>query len=169
MLILLAACHQDPGQKILSAERGLPGNWGFLDPNGNYNEAFFGDSTYVTYNRIYGLMPGFNYKYSNDSLWSTLNNSEKGMAPVAGVEWLNENRLVIHTRFHSDTLERITGGGVHLGNTDPLADSLLFREAFNLRYEDFLVRRGILTREEIESFKRDSIIPEDVQQKMQGS
>lgn len=165
-LVYIVSCQ--PYGKEKAPEKSLPGNWGFLDPYGNYNEAFFSDTSYVTYNRVYGLMPSFPYKYLNDSLWSTIDKRKEGFAPVAEIKWLDDDRFVIRTEFHADTLERITEAKIHLGNTDPGSDSLLFREAFNIRYEDFLVRRGILTREEIENFKKDSIIPDDVLKNMQG-
>ena len=41
-------------------------------------------------------------------------------------------------------------------------DSAVFFNALKQRYENLLVAKGILTLEEIEQYKNDSIVPEDV-------
>lgn len=159
VLILLMAfifgCNTAPEKQLLK------GNWAFLDMYGNYNEAYFDDSTYFTFNRIYGIMPGFDYTVQNDTFFSTIKSTE-GIVPIAVLKWIGTKTVVMVTDVINDTLERIIDPKIHLGNTDPLKDSIKFREAFQKRYENFLVNKGILTREEIELFKKDSIIPEDV-------
>ena len=104
-------------------------------------------------------MPSFKYVAKNDSLYSTFGKT-KDLKPVAKLIWLNMDKFVIFNESTRDTLERIQTDIITLQNTDVKADSIEFRNAFEKRYEDFLVGKGILSRKEIEEFKKN--------RKMQG-
>lgn len=153
-LILLTGCTTNNRQE----KQTVRGNWAFLDKAGNYNEAWFDTDDYVTYNRFGGLMPAFRYVVKNDSLYSTFGKTDN-LKPVAKLIWINDDKFVIFNASTSDTLERIKTGEMLLGNTDVKADSIGFRNAFEKRYEDFLVEKGILSRKEIEEFKKSKKIP----------
>lgn len=160
-LILMVACNPPTGNKNKSANS-IAGNWAFLDGYGNYNEAFFSDTTYMTFNMIYGASPYYRYIVKNDSLYSDIDKRKPGLNRIAAFTWLNPDRVILVTEFSKDTLDRIKDSKNTLQDIDPAADSALFATAIKRRYEIFLVSKGILTREEIEQFKKDSIIPEDV-------
>ncbi len=154
ILLLLSGCTQNNKQQMHS----VAGNWAFLDKAGNYNEAFFDTAEYLTYNRFGGVMPSFRYVVKNDSLYSTFGKT-KDLKPVAKLIWINDDKFVIFNASTRDTLERIKSDKMLLGNTDVKADSAAFRNAFEERYEDFLVGKGILSRQEIEEFKKNKKIP----------
>ena len=156
ILFLLAGCTANIKQKKQTVE----GNWAFLDKTGNYNEAWFDTDNYVTYNRFGGLMPSFKYAVKNDSLYSTFGKTGD-LKPVAKLIWIDDDKFVIFNESTRDTLERIEAGEMLLSNTDIKADSAGFRNAFEKRYEDFLVGKGILTRKEIEEFKKSKQIPKN--------
>jgi len=165
-LVLIIACNPQTGDKNKKINT-IVGNWGFLDVGGNYNEAFFSDTTYVTLNMIYGASPDYTYVVKNDSLYSNIDKRKPGLNRIAAFTWLNPDKVILVTEFSRDTLERIKDGKITLQDTDPVADSLLFARAIKKRYENFLISKGIMTRKEIEQFKNDSIIPEDVVKSMQ--
>jgi len=156
VLLLFTGCtaHKKP------KESSIMGNWAFLDKTGNYNEAWFDTDKYVTYNRFGGLMPSFKYVVKNDSLYSTFG-KKKDLKPVAKLIWLNDDKFIIFNESTEDTLERIKSVGITLNNTDVKADSVKFRSAFEKRYEDFLVNKGILSRKEIEEFKKNKKVPDE--------
>jgi hypothetical protein len=95
-------------------------------------------------------------------LYSDVDRRKPGLNRIAEFTWLNSDKVVLATEFSKDTLERIKDPTYTLQNTDPVKDSVLFYNAMNIRYENFLILKGILTKEEIEQFKKDSTIPEDV-------
>lgn len=163
VLIGLIGCTESPQEP----ENKLLGVWAFLDGRGNYNEALFLDSIYYTYNMRYGLTNGNQYFVKNDSLYSDIDVRKKGLNRIARFRWLSDDLVILSTEFSRDTLERLVGASITLENIDAKKDSLTFRTAFNERYESFLVRKGILTREEIEQFKKDQKIPEDVINELQ--
>ncbi len=156
ILLLFAGCTTNNKQK----EPLITGNWAFLDKAGNYNEAFFDTTEYVTYNRRGGLMPSFKYAVKNDSLYSTFGKT-KELKAVAKLIWINDDKFVIYNESTRDTLERIQTNNMTLQNTDAKADSTKFRDDFERRYEDFLVGKSILSREEIEEFKKKNKVPKD--------
>lgn len=161
LLILMFACNPKTiEEKDIS--NNIYGNWSFLDGNGNYNEAFFDDSTYVTFNLKYGLSPAFNYVIVNDSLYSNVDKRKSGLNRIAKFSWLNNDKVVLVTEFSRDTLDRIIDSQSTLQNTDPTKDSIDFFDGLKKRYEYFLIAKGILTKEEVEQFKNDSIVPDDV-------
>lgn len=166
LLILIIACNPKAGnedQKINT----IVGNWSFLDSRGNYCESSFNDSTFISFNLAYGATPYFNYVVKNDSMYSTIDKQKSGISKIAAFTWLSPDKVVISTQFSKDTLERLKEANITLGNTDPVEDSAIFYSAIKTRYEEFLVSKGIMTLEEIEQFKKDSIIPEDVKKMME--
>lgn len=163
LLIIIIACNPQTRDKNEAANN-ICGNWSFLDGQGNYNEAYFSDSTYITFNLKYGASPYFSYIIKNDSLYSNIDKRKTGLNRIAEFTWLNVDKVILVTEFSRDTLDRIRNAEVTLQNTDLTFDSLLFGDAIKKRYEDFLVTKGVLTKEEIEQFNNDSIIPQDVKE-----
>jgi len=159
-LILLAACNQIEEKNIPKNE--LKGNWAFLDGRGNYSEAFFGDTVYFIFNRVYGKMPDYRYFVKEDSLYSNIDKRKMGLNRIAHLMWLNNDKVIFTTEFSRDTLERIVKQEITLENTDFKKDSLKYYEALNNRYENFLISKGIIFKEEMEKFKETGIPPEDV-------
>jgi len=146
LLILLFACKsiQEADEKV----EPIKGNWAFLDMRGNYNEAYFGDSLYYTFNHSFGQAPEFKYKLRGDSLYSNIDKRKTGLNFIAHLTWLNQDTVIFKTEFTKDTLNRILDAVVRLDNTSLESDSIQFMNAFNQRYEDFLIAKGILSMEE---------------------
>ncbi len=167
-ILALVAVVVSCGQKHEKRENRLKGDWAFLDKFGNYNEAWFGDTLYATYNKIALRSPNFFYKVKNDSLYSTVDRRKKGLSRIAKITWLNDDRIILNTEFVRDTLYPVDQSGVTLGNSDPVKDSAAYRRAFNHRYEEFLIARGIVSREEIEQFKKTKKIPEDIKEQLES-
>jgi len=166
IFVVLVACNPQSNDNLKDGmESKLAGSWGFLDKYGNYNEALFKDSNFVTYNKVYGLFPELKYYLSGDSLFTDADKRKKGLHPIAEIEWINDNKVVFKSEFSSDTLERLIDQEIMLDNTDVKKDSLKYREAFILRYEQMLVDRGITTWEEIRQFKEQGVVPDDIHQK----
>lgn len=140
----------------------LAGNWQFLDKYGNYNEAFFTDSTYRTINAYVNKEQALSYLLRNDSLFANLDKRKKGMQPLAGIQWIDDDQVVITTEFVRDTLTRMVGVEITLETTSPFRDSLKFYTAFYQRYEAFLVNKGILSPKEVKAFRERQEVPEDV-------
>jgi hypothetical protein len=160
-IIFTFACNPVTIKENKTVNR-LKGNWAFLDLRGNYNEAFFNDTSYITYNLIRGVSPEFRYFIKNDSLWSNIDKRKKGLNRIAKIQWLEENKVILITEFSRDTLEKLTDEKITLENINPGKDSVLFREAIHKRYENFLVSKGIITTGEIKEFKKKKTIPDDV-------
>jgi hypothetical protein len=163
ILLALIACSPKQGGKPLP-ENKMKGNWAFLDGNGNYNEAFFADSTFRTYNIKMGAAPVFGYAVRGDSLFTDNDKRRPGLHRIALVEWLNLDKVIFTTEFTKDTLERILGDIVTLETTDPDKDSVLFKTHITIRYENYLIAKGIITAEELEAYKKNKIIPKDIQE-----
>ena len=164
LLLITASCSFE--KKDTSKPKSpLNGNWAFLDIRGNYNEAFFTDSTYITYNMVYGLSPVFNYYIKNDSLYSNINKRKPGIHPIAKILRLSADSMILLTEFSRDTIGRFAAEKVTLENTDPKQDSILFRQEVYKRYEAFLLAKGIIKPEEVEEFKKNNKIPEDIQKR----
>jgi phage portal protein BeeE len=140
----------------------LNGNWVFLDVRGNYNEAYFTDSTYITYNMVYGLSPVFMYFIKNDSLYSNIDKRKKGLHRIAKIKVITPDSIILTTEFSRDTIGRMGAEKITLSNTDPKKDSVLFRTEIYKRYEAFLLAKGIIKPEEVEAFKKEKKVPEDV-------
>ncbi len=160
IFVFVVACSSPTEKK--KAVNNLKGNWAFLDKHGTYNEAFFGDSTFFTYNMVSGKMPEFGYEVKNDSLYSNFDKSKKTLTRIAKIEWIMEDRVILSTEFVHDTLEPIWESKMVLSNTDFKSDSVEFVKAHYLRYEAFLISRGILSLEEVKEFKEKGKVPEDV-------
>lgn len=161
VLLVCMGCH--PEKKGEPDQSPLSGNWAFLDINGNYNEAFFTDSTYITYNMVYGLSPVFKYLIKNDSFYCNIGKQQPGLHRIGMIKIISPDSIIIETEFSRDTLGRLTGEKVTIENTDPKSDSVLFRKEIYRRYEQFLLAKGIIRPEEMEEFKKTSKIPEDLQ------
>jgi hypothetical protein len=161
LLLIAASCSFDK-DKGSGPKSMLHGNWAFLDVRGNYNEAFFTDSTYITYNMVYGLSPVFKYSIKNDSFYCNIGKNRPGLHWIGIVKIISPDTIIIETEFSRDTLGRLTGEKVTIENTDPKSDSVLFRREIYRRYEQFLLAKGIIRPEEIEEFKKTSKIPEDL-------
>jgi len=161
LLILFVACNPQTTEEE-AIENDILGNWSFLDGRGNYTEAFFGDSTYITFNLVKGASPVFSYVVKNDSLYSNIDKRKTGLNRIAAFNWLNKDNVILVTEFSRDTLERISDPENTLQHIDLKSDSAVYLDAIKKRYEDFLVRKGILSQEEIDQYKNDSIVPEDV-------
>lgn len=167
LLLIITACSGIQKKSVNE----IKGNWGFLDKYGNYNEAWFGDSTFKTVNRFLHKSPVILYTVKNDSLMTNAKTRTSELTPVAAIIWLSPDSMVIDANFVTDTLIRIKYGEHLLGNTDPVGDSVIFWPDFYDRYEDFLVEKGIITRKEAEEFRKNKVVPEDVlkQEKQQDS
>ena len=164
MLLLLMGCQQQ-SKKVndaQSAGRTIQGHWQFLDGYGNYNEAWFAAATYQTFNRFVDRKVMVNYVVKGDSLISTVDMEGGSREIRAGLAWIGSDRVVIATSFVRDTLWRMQVDAPTLEDTDPFSDSLTFFTAFNKRYDDFLVSRGIVSREEIDAFRKSGEVPEDI-------
>lgn len=160
----LIACNPKQTGKALP-ENKITGNWAFLDGRGNYNEAYFADSSFVTYNMVMGKAPEFSYLIRNDSLFTNTNKRKKGLNRIAKVEWLAPDKVIFTTEFSKDTLERITDEEITLGTIDPAKDSVLFRTHITRRYERYLVDKGIISADEMDAFKKQATVPKDVMEK----
>ena len=77
--------------------------------------------------------------------------------PVAESKWLAKTLADFKTPYAI-----IAGGNLLLGHTDLKTDSVAFMNAYSQRYEDFLIKKGIITSEEVNQFKEKKVIPEDV-------
>ncbi|MCF8405697.1 MAG: hypothetical protein K9H58_17255 [Bacteroidales bacterium] len=140
----------------------LIGDWGYLDNQGIYIETQFNDTTFRVYNRYGGCSPWFYYTAKKDNFYSSMEADRVTEPPLASIEWLSSDEVILISKSARDTLIRITDGGILLSNTDPIADSAKFARAFNQRYEELLLRKGIITEQELNTFKKDNIMPEDV-------
>ena len=109
-----------------------------------------------------GKIPEFGYQVKNDSLYSNFDKSTNVLTRIAGIEWILGDRVILSTEFVRDTLEPILELKMVLSNTDLKRDSIEFVKAHYLRYEAFLISRGILLPEEVKEFKEKGKVPEDV-------
>lgn len=140
----------------------LAGNWHFLDKSGNYNEAWFTDTTYRTINRFANGGEVLQYDIKNDSFYADPGRIKYGLRPIAGIQWIDHDRVVLFTEFVRDTLARMDDTGSTLQNTDPAVDSLRFYTDFYRRYASFLISKGILTEEEVRAFRGSGELPADI-------
>ncbi len=161
IILTISACNPKQANKPLP-ENKVKGNWAFLDGRGNYNEAFFGDSSFITYNMAMGVAPEFRYFIKNDSLFTNTDKRKKGLNRIAKVEWLTHDKVIFITEFSRDTLDRLTDEPITLENTDPVKDSSVFKINITRRYEKFLMAKGIISPEEMEVFKKKGSVPKDV-------
>ena len=160
LLIFMASCNFE--RQSISSRSPLYGIWAFLDMRGNYNEAYFSDTTYITYNMVHGLSPVFKYVIKNDSLYSDINKRKPGLHRIAKISVITPDSIILVTEFSKDTIGRLKEEKITLENTDPKKDSVLFRSEIYRRYEAFLLAKGIIKQQEMEEFKKFNKIPEDV-------
>lgn len=152
-ILLFNNCQIDSEDEPV--ENQIKGNWAFLNVAGHYNEAYFGDSTYMTYNQVYGALPELRYELKSDSLWSEFNRGDilDSIRPIAKIEWLDINHMVIVMKNVRDTLQRVTGEGITLEQYSKSTKGQFMKD-FMTRYEEFLLERGILTEEEIQEQRK---------------
>ena len=164
-MVLIMACQPQGRNKSASGsgdKSPLSGNWQFLDKFGNYNEAFFTDSVYQTINRFVDRNLRVRYTIHGDTLRSVVPTADDKRVILARLAWIDSDHVVISTEFVSDTLSRMENPAITLQNTDPFRDSLKFFTAFNERYVEYLIGKGIVTEEEVRAFREQGEVPEDV-------
>ena len=137
--LIMLSCKHQPVQK----HNDLYGNWQFLTADGNYNEAFFSDSTYFSYNHKRGLFPVSHYYLKNDTLFSDANKNKEGMYPIAGFLLLNKDKVIFINQFSRDTLYRLSGDSL-LSDFIENKGSMVYEKVFMDRYKAFLLERGII-------------------------
>lgn len=161
LILVLVSCSSEE-------KKSLQGDWQFLDKFGNYNEAFFGDSTYLSINRFVVKDNWYQYTIRNDSLYSTVNKRFTGLRAVAGLEWIGSDRVVLSSEFSRDTMIRIKNSPATISKAKPFSDSAIYFQAFFDRYERFLIFKGILSEEEVKRFREKGEVPEDVLENNRG-
>ena len=167
MILIVVSCNQtDPNSKSKKRDYSINGNWCFLNKSSVYTESFFSKDFFRVYNQYLGMSPDFKYYFVDDTLFSTFGKGNKVKTQKSVISWINENRVVLRTGTGADTMDRITKGDFLLGTIDPKIDSLNFVSAFRERNDNYLIQRGILTKEEVEAFRKNQIIPEDVKEKL---
>jgi hypothetical protein len=119
------------------------------------------------YDKHLGISPDFKYYIVKDTLVSTFNTGKKVRTQKSLIEWMNEDNVIMHSGTGADTMERIKSGDYLLGNIDRIKDSANYAIAFGNRNDNYLIQRGILTKEEVEAYRKDKVIPEDVKEKME--
>ena len=146
LLVLPFSCRQkQSGQHSL-----LHGDWQFISYKGEYNEVYFSDSTYHSYNLRNKFFPPFHYTLTGDTLWTDAfaKTSGKPMKAVATVQQLKDNLIVITTPFSKDTLHKIAKGKPLISHTVSSGDTTGFHAAFRERYNNFLIQLGIIDEKE---------------------
>jgi hypothetical protein len=168
VILIIVSCNQTENKSTTSQELvyDINGNWCFLNKSGVYTESFFSNDFFKVYNQYLGLSPDFKYHIIDDTLFSTFYTGKKLKTQKSVVTWVNEDKVVLRTGTGADTMERITNGNFSLGVIDPVIDSVNFTVAFSKRNDNYLIDRGILTKEEVEAFRKNQTIPEDVQEKL---
>lgn len=167
IILIVVSCNQpDKDSKNKELDYSIDGNWCFLNKSSVYTESFFSENYFRVYNQYLGMSPDFKYNIVDDTLFSTFQTGKSTKIQKSVVSWINKDKVVLRTGSGADTMDRVKSGDYLLGNIDPKVDSLNFSTAFSKRNDDYLINRGILTREEVEAFRNNQIIPEDVQEKL---
>ncbi len=143
-VILLFSCQNSKKEQ----HSVLYGDWQFLTSNGDYNEAFFTDTTYHSYNVKNGVFPIAHYFVRNDTLFSDAVKSAHEQRPIAKFQSIEKDRIIIINMFSQDTLFRIKNQEDLISNTLLSGNEQKFKEAFMKRYKAFLLERGIIDQEE---------------------
>ncbi|MCD4696893.1 MAG: hypothetical protein K8S16_11715 [Bacteroidales bacterium] len=149
-------------EKRIRKSNVLFGDWGYIDNHGNYIESQFNDTSFRVYNKHAGVSPWFYYSLKNDSMYSGVDKRRLKSPPIATITRISNNEVIIISKSARDTLHRILDGEILLSNTEPGKDSLVFKKAFIARYEKFLIKKGIITEEELEKFRNENFIPDDI-------
>jgi len=167
LILIVVSCNQtDPSSKSEKSDYTIVGNWCFLNKSSVYTESFFSKDFFRVYNQYLGMSPDFKYYIVDDTLISTFRKGKNFKTQKSVISWINEDRVVLRTGTGADTMDRITQGDFLLGTIDPKIDSLNFASAFGERNDNYLIQRGILTKEEVEAFRKNQTIPEDVKEKL---
>ena len=143
-LVLLFSCQNSKKEQ----HNVLYGDWQFLTSNGDYNEAFFTDTSYLSYNLKFGLFPVAYYFIRNDTLFSDADKRSKGQSAIARFASIEENRIIIINAFSQDTLYRIKEGKNLISSVSFPENESAFKTDFMERYKAFLLERGIIDEEE---------------------
>ena len=143
LILLLLSCQESDKVK----HNPLYGDWQFLTSNGDYNEAFFTDTTYLSYNKRIGLFPVAHYFMRNDTLFSDADKRSKGQNAIARFSSIEKNRIIIINAFSQDTLYRIEEKGKLISTVSFPENESEFKAAFMERYKAFLLARGIIDEE----------------------
>ncbi len=160
MILIVVSCNQtDPNSKSEKQDYTIDGSWCFLNKSSVYTESFFSKDFFHVYNQYLGMSPDFKYYIVDDTLFSTFSTGKKVKTQKSVISWINENRVVLRTGTGADTMDRITKGEFLLGTIDPKIDSSNFASAFRERNDNYLIQRGILTKEEVEAFRKNQIYP----------
>lgn len=167
LVLVIVSCNMsDSNTASEDMNYDITGNWQFLNKSGVYTESFFDTSYFRVFNLYLGISPDFKYYIDGDSLFTTFKSTKKVKPQMSIFSWINEDKVILETRTGADTMERIKDGKHLLETTNPLKDSIVFMQAFIKRNDDYLINRGILTREEVDAFRQNKTIPDDVQEKM---
>lgn len=176
IIVVVAACQTNQ-QKETETDKekytevkerySLLGDWQFLNKQGAYTESYFSEKYFKVFNRQMGMSPNFKYDLVVDTLFTSITQGDKVSRSKSEIIWLNENKVIMKARFGADTMDRILTNELLLGNTDLRADSLNFSKAYWERNKTYLLERGIITKEEVEAFEKENIIPDDVKEKME--
>lgn len=140
----------------------LKGNWQFLDKRGLYNETLFEDSTFFTYRQHTGFSPVFEYHIKADSFYANVDRRKEGKIPIAQITLMEDGRIMLTTEFVRDTLQRIPENEYTLSHLLIEQDTSKYEARFQARLENFLIEKGITTREEIDDFKNNGKLPKDL-------
>jgi hypothetical protein len=139
-VILLSSCQDSKKER----HNVLYGDWQFLTSNGDYNEAFFTDTTYLSYNVKIGLFSVAHYFIRNDTLFSDADKRSKGQSAIARFASIEKDRVIIINAFSQDTLYRINENKNVISNISFPDEESEFKDSFMERYEAFLLERGII-------------------------
>lgn len=171
IILVIASCNQT-GNKTNSetikevVNYDIQGNWHFLNKQGIYTESYFAEDYFHVFNLQLGASPKFKYRINGDTLFSTFKAQQKAKPQRSLISWVNEDKVIVQSRTGADTMQRMKSGNYLLGTIDPIADSANFISAFMDRNDNYLIKRGVLTKEEVEAFRNSNTIPDDVQEKL---
>jgi hypothetical protein len=177
VVIVVAACqtnqekqeeYKDEKNIAVTKTYSLLGDWQFLNKQGSYTESFFSEKYFKVFNRQMGMSPNFKYSLNGDTLSTSFTRGTKVSTSKSLIIWLDENKVIMKSRTGSDTMDRILTNDFLLGNTDLRVDSSAFSSAYRERNKKYLLDRGIITKEEVEAFEKENVIPEDVKNKLEN-
>ena len=171
IVLVIVSCNQ-AGNKTNSEsneeviEYNIQGNWCFLNKQGVYTESYFAEDYFRVFNLQLGISPDFKYRIKGDTLFSTFKSQQKAKPQRSLISWIDEDKVIMESRSGADTMQRMKSSEFLLETSELPKDSVNFISAFMNRNDDYLISRGILTREEVEAFRKENTIPEDVKDKL---
>lgn len=171
IILVIVSCNQagnktnnEVVEEVINYD--IQGNWHFLNKQGIYTESFFAEDYFRVFNLQLGVSPDFKYRINGDTLFSTFKSQQKAKPQRSLILWVNENKVIVQSRTGADTMQRMKSGEYLLGTIDPIVDTANFLSAFMNRNDNYLIERGVLTKEEVEAFRKENTIPDDVQEKL---